>query len=160
ANTHDSGIALLRDGVPEFVLEEERFNRSERTMRFPDLSLAAIARQGQFSVADVDAITIPWDVRRLRKTVLGTIMRGFPASLNLFHQRAHPAQRNQIIVLNQYLKRGLRHSLGTRRLPPFFNIGHHDSHAAMFFVSPFEEALVLVMDGYGDDGSSSAYIGK
>jgi carbamoyltransferase len=30
----------------------------------------------------------------------------------------------------------------------------------MFFVSPFEEALVLVMDGYGDDCSSSAYIGR
>ncbi len=30
----------------------------------------------------------------------------------------------------------------------------------MFFVSPFEEALVLVMDGYGDDCSSSAYVGR
>ena len=30
----------------------------------------------------------------------------------------------------------------------------------MFFVSPFEEALVLVMDGYGDDSSSSAYVGR
>jgi carbamoyltransferase len=160
ANTHDSGIALLRDGVPEFVLEEERFNRHKRTMHFPDVSLAAIVRERQFSLADVDAITVPWDVRRLRKTVFDTIVRGFPASLNLFHQRAHPAQRNQILVLNQYLKHGLRNSLGTRRLPPFFNIGHHDSHAAMFFVSPFEEALVLVMDGYGDDASSSAYTGK
>ena len=34
------------------------------------------------------------------------------------------------------------------------------SHAAMFFASPFEEALVLVMDGYGDDASSSAYVGR
>ena len=30
----------------------------------------------------------------------------------------------------------------------------------MFFASPFEEALVLVMDGYGDDASSSAYVGR
>ena len=30
----------------------------------------------------------------------------------------------------------------------------------MFFASPFEEALVLVMDGYGDDCSSSAYVGR
>ncbi|MFX6930175.1 carbamoyltransferase N-terminal domain-containing protein, partial [Acinetobacter baumannii] len=34
------------------------------------------------------------------------------------------------------------------------------SHAAAFFVSPMEEALVLVMDGYGDDASTSAYVGK
>ena len=44
-------------------------------------------------------------------------------------------------------------------LPPIVNVGHHDSHAAVFFVSPFEKALVLVMDGYGDDSSSSAYLG-
>ena len=30
----------------------------------------------------------------------------------------------------------------------------------MFFASPFDEALVLVMDGYGDDSSSSAYLGR
>ena len=50
--------------------------------------------------------------------------------------------------------------LGRSRLPPIVNVGHHDSHAAMFFASPFEEALVLVMDGYGDDSSSSAYVGR
>ena len=47
-----------------------------------------------------------------------------------------------------------------KALPPIVNVAHHNSHAAMFFVSPFEEALVLVMDGYGDDCSSSAYVGR
>ena len=45
-------------------------------------------------------------------------------------------------------------------MPPIVNVAHHNAHAAMFFVSPFEEALVLVMDGYGDDCSSSAYVGR
>src|SRR5690606_14679771 len=36
----------------------------------------------------------------------------------------------------------------------------HDAHAAIFFVSPFEEAAVLVMDGFGDDASTSAYVGR
>ena len=36
---------------------------------------------------------------------------------------------------------------------------HHDAHAASFFVSPFEEATILVMDGYGDEMAQSAYIG-
>ena len=50
--------------------------------------------------------------------------------------------------------------MGARTLPPIVNVGHHNSHAAMFFASPFDEALVLVMDGYGDDSSSSAYVGR
>ena len=73
---------------------------------------------------------------------------------------AHGPQQNQIMVLNHYLAKGLREGFGAAKLPPIVNVGHHDSHAAMFFASPFEEALVLVMDGYGDDCSSSAYLGQ
>jgi carbamoyltransferase len=62
--------------------------------------------------------------------------------------------------LNGYLKRGLRRHDGISPLPPICNVGHHDSHAAAFFVSPFDEATVLVMDGYGDDCSTSAYVGR
>ena len=64
------------------------------------------------------------------------------------------------MILNRYLAKGLRERFGDVTLPPIVNVGHHDSHAAMFFVSPFEEALILVMDGYGDDCSSSAYVGR
>ena len=41
AKTHDSGIALLEDGVPELIFEEERFNRVKKTKKFPKQSLAA-----------------------------------------------------------------------------------------------------------------------
>ena len=49
---------------------------------------------------------------------------------------------------------------GLARLPPIVQVGHHDAHAAIFFASPFEEATVLVMDGYGDETATSAYIGS
>ena len=49
---------------------------------------------------------------------------------------------------------------GFARLPPIVQVGHHDAHAAIFFASPFEEAAVLVMDGYGDASATSAYIGS
>jgi len=39
--THDSGLALLDDGVPTIVLEEERFNREKHTRKFPFHSLKA-----------------------------------------------------------------------------------------------------------------------
>ena len=35
AKTHDSGVALLNDGVPEFVCEEERFDRIKKSKKFP-----------------------------------------------------------------------------------------------------------------------------
>ena len=47
-----------------------------------------------------------------------------------------------------------------KQLPKIVQVRHHDAHAAIFFVSPFEEAAVLVMDGYGDETAQSAYIGS
>ena len=159
-NTHDSGVALVRDGHVECVLEEERFNRIKRTKAFPGQALLAAFDQSNLTAADIDAIVTPWDERKLRRFVAGALVRNLPASFNLLHARAHDAQRNQIVVQSRYLRRGLKPFFGGLTMPPIIQVGHHDSHAASFFVSPFEEALVIVMDGYGDDASSSAYIGR
>jgi carbamoyltransferase len=160
AKTHDSGLALLSDGIPELVLEEERYNRSKKTKKFPKQSLAAAVHELKLDCGDIDVVTTPWDIKRLRRTALSMVARRFPASLSLIIPRAHASQQNQIMVLNHYLRKGLRERFGDAMLPPIVNVGHHESHAAMFFVSPFEEALVLVMDGYGDDCSSSAFVGR
>ncbi|KAB2910793.1 MAG: carbamoyltransferase [Hyphomicrobiaceae bacterium] len=160
AKTHDSGVALLHDGKPQFILEEERFNRSKKTRKFPKFALTAGLEDAGLSIGDIDVLTTPWDVRRLRKTFLQIVGRRFPLSLTFLLPSSHDAQQNQIVILNHYLARDIRRRLGASRIPPIVNIGHHDSHAAMFFASPFEEALVMVMDGYGDDSSSSAYVGR
>lgn len=161
ANTHDSGIALVQDGHVRYVLEEERFNRQKRTMAFPRLSLDALFAETGGSLADIDIIALPWSERVLRRTLLRELAPRLPHSLSLFHQRAHPAQRNQIVALSSSLRRYFRRAYGSGvAIPRMVGVGHHDAHAASFYVSPFEEALVLVMDGYGDDASSSAYVGR
>src|SRR5262249_29389610 len=64
-----------------------------------------------------------------------------------------------LVALNYFLRRGLRRKFPKHQPPPIISVGHHESHAAIYFVSPFEEATVLVMDGYGDDAATSAFIG-
>jgi carbamoyltransferase len=46
SETHDAGIALLEDGVPVLVLEEERLNRQKHTRDFPNLALAEAFNAG------------------------------------------------------------------------------------------------------------------
>jgi carbamoyltransferase len=160
SDTHDSGIALLADGVPEFVVEEERLNRRKHTQRFPTCALDAVLTQRGLTLGDVGALVTPWNVSRLRRTFAAAVLRRFPASLALTNKKSHPPQRNEIVFLNQRLRRDLRRQFPGATLPPLYNVGHHDSHAAAFFVSPFEEATVLVMDGYGDDAATSVYTGR
>jgi len=161
SESHDAGVALLRDGRPVIVLEEERFNREKHTSAFPRNALAGLCADGENSLEEIDLITTPWDLRRLRWTFLKAVVGHPPASFNLVRPAADTTNNNtSLVALNYFLRRGLRRQFATRRLPPVINVGHHESHAAIYFVSPFEEATVLVMDGYGDDAATSAFTGR
>jgi carbamoyltransferase len=158
-DTHDSGVALLSDGVPKFVVEEERLNRRKHTHRYPQQALAAVLDEVGLGLKDIGAITTPWHVRRLWGSASAAVLKRFPRSLTLLKQAARPTQRDGLLMLNHRLKKSLQAQFPGQTLPPIHNVGHHDSHAASFFVSPFEEATILVMDGYGDDASTSVYTG-
>jgi len=158
-DTHDTGVAVLEEGLPALVLEEERLNREKHTQKFPHLSLEAAFSQLKLGIGDIDVITTPWDTRELRRTFTKAVLGHLPSSLALLWPGAHAAQDSGIVLLTLWLKLELRRRLGIARLPSVVQVGHHDAHAAIFFVSPFEEAAVLVMDGYGDVSATSAYVG-
>jgi carbamoyltransferase len=159
--SHDTGIALLKDGQPQFIYEEERFNREKHTLLFPEQCLdAAFGPGAPYRFEDVDVITTPWDMTRLRPTLFGAVLGELPASLNLLWPSAHKTQASAIVNLPFRLKVGLGKRYGFGKVPPIVQVGHHESHASVFFVSPFEEATVLVMDGYGDETATSAHYGR
>lgn len=158
--THDSGIAILEDGTIDVVIEEERLLREKRTKAFPSLSLAAVLGKDGAGFSDIDCLVTPWDVKRLRRSFAQAVLGRLPGSLSLLSEASHKPQRNEIAILNYYLKRKIRRDFPNVTAPPLINVRHHDSHAAAFFVSPFEEAAVLVMDGYGDDAATSVYHGR
>ena len=153
-------MALLEDGVPTLILEEERFNREKHTRRFPFRSLKAAFDDRGLSLSDVDVITTPWHMRSLWRMMFGVVRDGFPASLNLVPPSARPTQSTLIVTMPNGLRWGLLWHFGVKqRLPKIVQVRHHDAHAATFLVSPFEEATILVMDGYGDETAQSAYTG-
>jgi len=160
SETHDSGIAIVEDGKPILVIEEERLSRIKHTQRFPEAALAAAIEGGWLKPGEIDLIVTPWNATVLRQTFMKAILRNLPSSLNLLRPGANTAQRSSIVILNQWLNYKLTRALGLQQLPPFHSVRHHHAHAAIFFVSPFEEANILVMDGYGDDAATSTYIGR
>ena len=158
ARTHDSGLALIHDGFPLLILEEERFNREKHTRRFPFRSLAAAFPSSD--LGDIDVITVPWQMQALRRSMYRALTADLPASLNLLAPSARPTQSSLILNLPMGLRWGLLWQFGPRKLPPIVQVRHHDAHAALFFASPFEDAAVLVMDGYGDETGQSTYVGE
>jgi len=160
SRTHDSGLALVEDGIPALVLEEERFNREKHTRKFPFGSLKAAFDDRGLDLGAIDLITTPWHMRSLWRMMFAAVRDGFPASLNLVPPSARPTQSTLIVTMPMGLRWGLWWHFGfNRKLPKIVQVRHHDAHAASFFVSPFEEATILVMDGYGDETAQSTYTG-
>src|SRR6478752_6957459 len=105
-------------------------------------------------------ITTPWHMRSLWRMMFAAVREGFPASLNLVPPSARPTQSTLIVTMPNGLRWGLLWHFGVKcKLPKIVQVRHHDAHAASFFVSPFEEATILVMDGYGDETAQSVYRG-
>ncbi|MBS0242016.1 MAG: hypothetical protein JSS20_07550, partial [Proteobacteria bacterium] len=160
SESHDTGVALLEDGKVTAVLEEERHSREKHTKLFPTLALNALFGAYGGSFADIDAITTPWDSRRIRWTFTEAVGRRFPASLALTLPWANSAQAGGVVAISFFMGWDARKHFRGQKIPAIVQVGHHESHAAMFFVSPFEDATVVVMDGYGDDAATSVFTGE
>jgi hypothetical protein len=116
-DAHDTGVAVLEEGLPALVLEEERLNREKHTQKFPHLSLEAAFSQLKLGIGDIDVITTPWDTRELRRTFTKAVLGHLPSSLALLWPGAHAAQDSGIVLLTLWLKLELRRHLGVARLP-------------------------------------------
>jgi len=150
AYAHDSAVALL-DGprILAFV-EEERFNREKHTTAFPDRSLRWVLEHHGLDLSDVDELAFflkPWQLIASRTA---RALRYLPRSLVQF-TTYRPGNALRILALGSYLRNG---SFGARRAPRFRlrYVDHHLAHAASaYYLSGFEEAAILSIDGAGED---------
>ncbi len=153
----DVSAVLVRDGEVIAAVEEERFRRVKHWAGFPRDAIAACLRMGQVDAAEIDAFAVSRDVHAnvLRKVLFALWSR--PA-FGLVRDRVQNSRRVRDISVALAESLGLDHYLVRRRL---HYVEHHPAHlASSFFVSPFEEAAVCAIDGFGDFVSTSFAVGR
>ncbi len=142
----DASAALLSDGQLAVAIEEERFNRIKHWAGFP--ALAAKACLSEIDPASLAHVAISRDPKAHLWRKLGRVAVR-PGDWNRLISRA----RNSIKVAN--LADTLASSGVARRDEVrIHHIEHHRAHlASAFFASPFEEAAIVSIDGFGDFSS-------
>ena len=158
---HDSAAALVQDGRIIAAAQEERFTRKKHDQGFPANALRYCLEEGGLKPEEVDHVAFydkPFlKFERLLETYLSFAPKGYTSfrmalplwlGEKLFQKR----------LLNRELKAFAPDVEWEKRL--LFS-EHHLSHAASaFYPSPFEESLVLTMDGVGEWTTTSAAHGK
>lgn len=158
---HDSAAVLLRDGVIVAAAQEERFSRRKHDARFPINALQYCLAEAGIGLAQVDRVAFydkPFlKFERLLETYLAFAPRGFKS-----FRMAIPLWLREKLFQKDLLAKELKAlEPGVDWLERLLFSEHHLSHAASaFFASPFDEALVLTMDGVGEWASTSAAIGR
>jgi carbamoyltransferase len=148
----DVSAALVRDGVLIAAVEEERFRRVKHWAGFPDRAMASCLSMAGVPADEVDAFAISRNPRAnwLRKALY--VMRRRPQS-SMVSDRARNLRRISGIGDTIAGSLGLDAARVRSRL---HWVEHHPSHlASTFYVSPFDEAAVCAIDGFGDFVSTS-----
>ena len=162
--SHDASAALLHNGELVAAVQEERLTRIKHVGGFPYESIKYCLQEGGIQRDDVDAVSFYarksnwdgylWDV--LKASVLHprytmSKPRGFVASVGYRFYRSFNFRAD---LARFFYETGFDR---TR----FFDHDHHSCHAAAgYYSSPFDEAIVLCVDGGGDGKTTSGWLGR
>ena len=158
---HDSAATLIRDGMIIAAAQEERFSRKKHDPSFPKQAISYCLKEARSTVDDVDLIVFyekPFiKFERLVETYLANSPRGFTSfrlAIPVWMKEKLFQKANLIKALKPF---GSEDKIGEKLL----FAEHHQSHAASaFYPSPFEEAVVLTLDGVGEWATASVSIAR
>ena len=158
---HDSAAALIKDGEIIAAAQEERFSRKKHDPRYPFNSINYVLSEGKIKLSDIDHIVFfekPFlKFERLLETYMAFAPKGFKSfSLSM------PIWLREKLFQKKFLFEKLKqHDEKFKDIKKIKFSEHHFSHAASaFFPSPFEEAVILTLDGVGEWATTTVAIGK
>jgi len=158
---HDSAAALIMHGNIISAVQEERFTRIKHDARFPINSIKYCLNSANLKLSNIDAFVFyekPFiKFERLLETYLQKVPHGFRSfkiAIPLWIKEK--LFQRQLILRNLY---SIEKNISIK--DKIFFTDHHHSHAASaFYPSPFNEAIVLNMDGVGEWTTTSIYLGR
>lgn len=158
---HDSAAVLIEDGRIIAGAQEERFTRRKHDACFPRNAIDYCLATAGCGLDDVEYVAFydkPFlKFERLLETYVASAPRGFSS-----FRIAMPVWLREKLFLKDLLYKQLREiSESFRDRSKILFAEHHFSHAASaFYPSPFEEAVVLTLDGVGEWATTTVAIGR
>jgi carbamoyltransferase len=154
----DASAALVKDGVLVAAVAEERLNRRKHCAGFPSLAVKAVLADAGVAPTELDHVAVSRDPKaNLHKKILFAIQKR-PSFTKLVKDRLANVAKvrgvdEALVAALGIERRALRAKIHA--------VEHHKSHiASAFFISPFEEAACLSIDGFGDFVSTMMAVGR
>ena len=151
----DSSACLLKDGNLVAAAEEERFRRIKHWAGFPSEAIRWCISEADINLENVNHIAINQDSKaNINKKILYTLNKlpNFKMLIDRFNNK------RKRLELKNYFSNEFPNSKFNGWI---HSVEHHLSHlSSAFHVSPFDEAVIVSIDGFGDFASSAWGVGK
>jgi carbamoyltransferase len=143
----DSAAALVDAGEVIAAAAEERFTREKATGDFPAQAIQYCLRAGKIKISEVDFLAHGFAYEPFRSA---------------FQEPEHARKQYEELYSPEVQKQHLnRHFSGVDWERKFIAVPHHLAHAASaFYLSGFEESLILVSDGMGEVHGMTVAVGQ
>ncbi len=147
----------MRDGTVVWAAEEERFSRIKHASGFPVLALRACLEENGIKPTEIQAVAISKDPRANLFRKMYYIFSRRPSGF-FVTDRLRAFQRSSQFQNDFALAVGMPLSQLKAR---FIHVEHHEAHAASsFYMSGFDKAAFVTLDGLGDFASASWGLGE
>ena len=161
----ESAAVLIQDGNIIAAVEEERFTRIKHEGCFPIKSVEYCLNEAGISISEVDHIAIYWQPWRVWTRFCGVIktvisnpklfIRKIKLGFNEFHRDKNGVNNDGSWIELFLVRRILKNNFGDTSAQIHY-LDHHECHIASgFYASGFKEAITLVIDGGGEDHSTT-----
>jgi carbamoyltransferase len=151
----DSSACLVRNGHLIAAAEEERFRRIKHWAGFPSEAISWCLSEAGIYLEDIDHIAINQDTyANLSSKILYTLNKR--PSLGMLLDRFRN-KRERVSIAN-YVSSAFPNSKFKGKIHA---VEHHLAHlSSAFHTSPFDESVIVSVDGFGDFASSAWGVGR
>jgi carbamoyltransferase len=158
---HDSAAAIIVNGEIIAAAQEERFTRKKHDASYPKNAINYVLKEANFKLNEVDHVIFyekPFlKFERLLETYIGFSPSGFKS-----FSMSMPLWLREKLFQKKILFDALKEQDNNFNDIKKINFSeHHLSHAASaFFSSPYDEAVILTIDGVGEWATTTISLGR
>jgi carbamoyltransferase len=151
----DSAACVLVNGKLVAAAEEERFRRIKHWAGFPTHAIRFCLNEARARLSDVSVLAINSDPRAGRRERIAFLLRKRPSLSYVVQQVRTRLKRQGLVevVAQAFPGESFR---GTIQ-----RVEHHLAHlASAYYLSPWDEAVAVSVDGFGDFASAAWGLGR
>lgn len=146
--SHDASAALFIDGELVAAIEEERLNRIKHTNKFPVHAIKAVLEGQGLTLEEVDYFA----TYASEEYISAIIKKLYWEDITISELKSPRA------FISSLFEKAFGYKVPDEKI---CFVDHHMAHASSaFYMSGFEESLILTMDGVGENISGRILYGK